>query len=77
MLVQMVTFPLANPLPTLEMGSAYTLRPRIGSAWNQSLGLKSWPDVTAWYQRTNLLSHCRQSRAQWAGVGMNPGFAMC
>lgn len=67
MLVQMVTFPLANPLPTLEMGSAYALRPRIGSAWNQSLGPKSWPDAAAWYQRANLWSHCRQSKQNGQG----------
>lgn len=47
MLLQLITLSLALPLPALEMGSSYTLRPQTESAWNQSLGLKSWPDVTA------------------------------
>jgi hypothetical protein len=29
MLVQLVTFSLANPLPTLETGLAYTLNPSL------------------------------------------------
>lgn len=59
MLVQLITFSLANPLLTLETGSVDTLRPGTGSVWNQNLGPKSWPDETAWYQRTDPLSHSR------------------
>lgn len=32
MLLQLITLPLALPLPTLEMGSSYTLRPQTESA---------------------------------------------
>lgn len=79
MLVQPVAFPLANPLPTLETGLAYTHRPRTGSAWHRSPGPRSWSDRTAWYRRSNScpIADRLAWKEDWAGPCAHPGFAMC